>query len=326
MTATRPAERHSAPPIAAIVGPTGSGKSALALAVSQHVAIEILVADSRQIYRGMQIGTAGPDAVDRATVRHHLVDLADPGTPISAASWVAQARRVIPEVAARGHLAVLVGGSGLLVTSLLDGYQFSGAPDPDLRAKLAAEVAAVGVGPLAARLLASDPVTAARVDLRNPRRVTRALERLAGGEVSAASPRSEPWPGPIARIGLARTREVLHRRIGERAAWLFANGLLDEVQALLETGLDPRRPPMTSHGYGEAARVLAGEWSLDQAIDVTALRTRQYARRQMTWFGRDSRITWLDAGDRPGDDPQLVELAAGMLGALSSEQRPRLPD
>ncbi len=314
-----PAARRTRPssPIAALVGPTGSGKTELSLALARRVPVEIMVADSRQVYRGMEIGTAKPGPAARAAVPHHLLDLVDPGEPFSVAGWVTEARRLVPEIAARGRLPLLVGGSGLYVAALLDGYLLELAPQPAQRAELAAELAVVGVGPLADRLRRVDPLAARRVDLANPRRVTRALERstTAGGG-AAPAPGAQAWPGRVARIGLSRPREVLYRRIDERAAWLFANGLLAEVQALLEAGHDPRRPPLTGHGYGEAARHLAGEWSLEEAVAVTARRTRQYAKRQITWFGRDRRIVWLAAGDLPGDDPGLVEEADRLIRAL----------
>lgn len=307
----------ASPPIAAIVGPTGSGKTELALALAQRQPVEILVADSRQLYRGMDIGTAKPDAAARAAVPHHLLDLVEPDSPFTVADWVAAARRLIPEIAARGRLPLLVGGSGLYVDALLDGYLLALAPLPAQRARLAAELATMGVGPLAERLRREDPKAAQRIDLRNPRRVTRALERLeSSGGGPVPTPRTQPWPGRVGRIGLSRPREVLYQRIDERAAWLFANGLLDEVQSLLDAGHDPRRAPLTSHGYSEAARHLAGEWSLGEAVAVTARRTRQYAKRQTTWFGRDRRIVWLSAGDRPGDEPSLVAEAHTVLRAL----------
>jgi tRNA dimethylallyltransferase len=304
-------------PIAAIVGPTGSGKTELSLALARRFPVEILIADSRQVFRGMNIGTAKPDAAARASVPHHLVDLVDPDQPFSVAQWVAQARRLVPEIASRGRLPLVVGGSGLYLDALLDGYTFELEPEPVPRAELAAELAAVGVEPLADRLREVDPSTARRIDLNNPRRVTRALERsAAAGGGAAPHPSSRPWPGRVARIGISRPREVLYRRIDERAAWLFANGLLDEVRTLLEAGNDPRRAPLTGHGYGEAARHLAGEWSREEAVAATARRTRQYAKRQSTWFGRDRRIVWLAAGDRPGDDPDLVDEADRLLRAL----------
>jgi tRNA dimethylallyltransferase len=290
------------PALAAIVGPTGSGKTDLSLAV----------ADSRQVYRGMDIGTAKPDAKARAAVPHHLLDLVEPGEPFSVAAWAAQGRRVAGEVAGRGHLPLLVGGSGLYLTAVLDGYAFGPAPSPDVRARLRAELEHRGLEPLVERLRARDPATAAVIDLRNPRRVERALERLSAGGAGAA----EPAAGRVRLIGIQRPTAVLNHRIDERAAWLFGNGLLEEVRILLDAGHDPRRAPLTGHGYGEAARYLAGEWSLEEAVATTARRTRQYAKRQRTWFRRDPRILWLAAGDGPADDSVLVAEATRLLDEL----------
>lgn len=314
-SAVRPAS--ASPPIGAVVGPTASGKTELSLALAARQLIEVLVADSRQVFRGMDVGTAKPGAAARAAVPHHLIDLVEVGEPFSVADWLVEARRLIPEVASRGRLPLVVGGSGLHIDALLDGYRLELPPDPERRAELAAELERAGVEPLAERLTRLDPVAAARIDLRNPRRVTRALERVAaGGGGAAPLQQRQPWPGRTARIGLWRPREVLYRRIDERAAWLFEHGLLDEVGALLEAGNDPHRAPLTSHGYSEAARYLAGEWSLEEAVAMTARRTRQYAKRQTTWFGRDRRVVWLAAGDLPGDDPGLVEEADRLLRAL----------
>jgi tRNA dimethylallyltransferase len=266
----------------------------------------------------MDIGTAKPDAAARAAVLHHLLDLVMPGEPFSVASWADAARRVLPEVRARGRLPLVVGGSGLYLAALLDGYTFGPAPRPEQRADLNAELAIAGVGALAARLEAIDPAAAARTDLRNPRRVARALERAA----APASAAARPWSGPARLLGVNRPTDVLNRRIDERAEWLFAHGLLDEVRALLDAGHDHRKAPLTSHGYGEVARYLTGEWSLDEAVSVTARRTRQYAKRQRTWFRRDPRIVWLAAGDGPADDPSLVAQAAAVLEGLLAEVAP----
>jgi tRNA dimethylallyltransferase len=302
----------SPPVLGAIVGPTGSGKTDLSLALARRIPLEILVADSRQVYRGMDIGTAKPDASARATAPHHLVDLVDPGEPFSVAAWAREARRVAGEVAGRGRLPLLVGGSGLYLAAVLDGYAFGPPPSPAARALLRVELEHGGLEPLVERLRAQDPGTAAAIDLRNPRRVERALERLVAEGGGAAVPSA----GPLRLIGLERPTAVLNGRIDNRAAWLFANGLLDEVRTLLDAGHDPHRAPLTGHGYGEAARYLAGEWSLEEAVAMTALRTRQYAKRQRTWFRRDRRIVWLAAGDGPGDDPVLVAEAARLLDEL----------
>ena len=294
------------PPLIGIVGPTASGKSELALALGRTWPVEILVADSRQVYRGMDIGTAKPDAAARAAVAHHLLDLVDPDTSFSVAQWVALARSLIPHIADRGRIPMVVGGTGLYVAGLLDGHDYGSQPFPaELRARLASQLAADGLGPLATRLRAVDPVTAERTDLHNPRRVVRALERaeMGSGRVRRSN---QPYGGRLALIGIDRPRDVLYRRIDERTAEFFATGLLGEVRGLLEAGMKADMRPMTGHGYQEAARHLAGEWSLDQAVEVTALRTRQYAKRQLSWFRRDPRIEWLPAGDDPADSQDVV--------------------
>ena len=306
------------PPLIGIVGPTASGKTDLALALARTWPVEILVADSRQVYRGMDIGTAKPDAAARAAVPHHLLDLVDPDEPFTVAQWVERARAVLPEIAARGRIALLVGGTGLYVSALVDGHDYASQPwTPEVRARLADELEADGLPALAERLAELDPEAATRIDLRNPRRVLRALERIEGGGAGVA-PSGEPYAGRVALVGISRPRHVLYGRIDARAAWLFANGLLDEVRALRDAGFGPELRPMTGHGYGEAARYLAGEWALDRAIEVTARRTRQYAKRQLTWFGRDPRILWVPADDRPADAPVVLDAAQRVLAAAVS--------
>jgi tRNA dimethylallyltransferase len=297
------------PPLAAVVGPTASGKSALAMALAERLGAEILAADSRQVYRGMDIGTAKPSATDRRRVRHHLLDLVTPDQAFSVADWLGAARGALDELRAHGGLPLVVGGTGLYVTSLVDGHRYEAQPwSPDLRRRLLDALEAEGVAALAKRLLRLDPLVAERTDLRNPRRVVRALERaeLAGGP-AGDTVRAEAYPGRVVVLALARPRATLYERIDERAAAIFEAGLVDEVRRLLEAGYGPELPPLTGHGYREAARYLAGEWSLDEAVAVTARRTRQYAKRQLSWFGRDRRIVWLPAGQRPANDPALVD-------------------
>lgn len=275
------------------------------------------MADSRQVYRGMDIGTAKPDAAARAAVPHHLLDLANPDASFTLADWLDRARQLVPDIWAGGRLPLLVGGTGLYVSALVDGYQLAGGPpSPELRRELATEAEQVGLAPLAERLIQLDAATAARTDLRNPRRVLRALERAiaAGGTMEA--PAAEAWPGHLALIGVERPRNVLNARIDARAAALFAGGLLDEVARLRDAGYGPDLAPLTGHGYREAHRVLAGEWSVEQAVAETARRTRQYAKRQLTWFRRDRRIVWLAAGDRPAAD--LGNQAADLVRRLTA--------
>lgn len=303
------------PPLLAVVGPTASGKTELALALARRLPVEILVADSRQVYLGMDVGTAKPDAAARAAVRHHLLDLVTPDRAFTLADWLSAARAVVAEVGDRGRLPMLVGGTGLYVSALVDGYALEVQPhEPALRARLAEKLDQAGLDTLAARLADLDPAAASRTDLRNPRRVLRALERAEAGGVGE-QPLAAPYPGRVALIGIDRPRDVLAARIDARARWLFAHGLLDEVRDLLAAGYDPELAPMSGHGYREAARHLAGEWSIEEAVDVTARRTRQYAKRQLTWFRRDRRIMWLAAGARPADTRALVAEAENLVRA-----------
>lgn len=292
-----------------MVGPTASGKTELALAISRHLPVEILVADSRQVYRGMDVGTASPDAAARAAVPHHLLDVVDPDEPFTVADWVRRTRRLVDEIAARGRVPMLVGGTGLYVSALVDGHDYAGqARSSEGRATLAEELLTSGLAPLAERLRRLAPEVAAGIDLRNPRRVLRALERLEAGERGA--PGGTPFEGPVALVALDRPRDVLYRRIDQRARRLFlADGLLDEVRRLLQAGHGPELRPMSGHGYHEAIAHLGGQLGLEEAIERTARRTRQYAKRQLTWFRHDPRVRWLAAGDRPADEPALVDEA-----------------
>jgi tRNA dimethylallyltransferase len=307
------------PPIGVLVGPTGSGKSDLALAIARRLPVEILAADSRQVYRGMDIGTAKPDHATRAAVPHHLLDLVAPDERFTVAGWVARARVLIPQIAARGHLPLVVGGTGLYVTALIDGYRFEGgAWSSERRDALLEELARNGVAALAARLAQSDPRTAARIDLRNPRRVVRALERAATNEESPGRGQgTEPYEGAFVMLGIRRPRAALQQRIDARTAAMFRSGLLDEVRALSDAGYGPDLVPLTGHGYREAARVMEGAWPVAQAVAETALHTRQYAKRQMTWFRRDRRIVWLEAGTGPADVSPLVDKALDLLRPLA---------
>jgi tRNA dimethylallyltransferase len=305
------------PPVLGIVGPTASGKTDLALALADRIPVEIIVADSRQVYRGMDIGTAKVSTSARQRVPHHLVDVVDPDVPFTVADWVDRARALIPGIASRGRLPLLVGGTGLYVSALLDGHDYAGQPwSPELRQRLADELETDGLDPLVARLRAADPAAAATIDVRNSRRVLRALERAEAG--GAGAPQSSAYAGPIALVGLDRPRAVLYRRIDERARELFDGGLLEEVRQLRAAGYGPELRPMTGHGYAEAAAYLEGEWTVDEAVAVTARRTRQYAKRQLTWFRRDPRVTWIPLGDGPADVDEVVDRAARVLRAALS--------
>ena len=253
---------------------------------------EIISADSRQVYRGMDVGTAKPTSADRARVAHHLIDVADPGERYDVSRYQRDARAALADVQARGHLAVVVGGTGLYVRALLDGLDLDAVPtDPELRAKL--EVEAARGADLHARLAAIDPEAATRVDARNLRRVIRYLEAsLLTGGVSAHWRRGDTVRA--VRIGLAPERAWLIDRIERRVRGMVDAGVLDEARGLMRRGVDARLPSMSAHGYVHWMAHLRGELDIERAVALTVRDTKAYSRRQMTWFRRDPAVRWID--------------------------------
>jgi tRNA dimethylallyltransferase len=278
--------------VVAIVGPTASGKSALALRAAQRSGGEIVSADSRQVYRGMDVGTAKPTAAERRRVPHHCIDLVDPREPYDAARYQRNGRAALADIAARGKMAYVVGGTGLYVRALLDGLLLDAAPtDPDLRAALDRRVAAEGGAALHRELAQLDPAAAERVDLRNERRVVRYLElALLAGRV----PIERGATIVARRIGLDPPRAWWDERIGARVRQMVDDGVLEETRGLVDKGVAPTLPSMSGHGYVHWAAHLRGEATLDAAIALTVKDVRAYSRRQMTWFRRDPDIRWVD--------------------------------
>ncbi len=253
---------------------------------------EIVSADSRQIYRGMDVGTAKPTRDEQARVAHHLIDIVDPGERYDVARYQRDARAALADIAARGRLAVVVGGTGLYVRALLDGLDLESVPtDPDMRARLEAE--AERGEDLHARLAAIDPEAAAKVDPRNVRRVVRYLEAsLITGGVSARWRRSVGIPA--IKIGLHPNRELLVERIERRVRAMLDQGVLAEARRLLDSRIDPRLPSMSAHGYVHWMSHLRGEIDRAGAVALTVRDTKAYSRRQMTWFRRDAEVRWCD--------------------------------
>ena len=278
--------------VVAIVGPTASGKSTLALRAAERSGGEIVSADSRQVYRGMDVGTAKPTADERRRVPHHCIDLVDPREPYDAARYQRDGRAALADIEARGTVAYVVGGTGLYVRALLDGLLLDAAPtDPDLRAALERRAEVEGGRALHRELVAIDPAAAERVDPRNARRVVRYLElALLSGRV----PRERGAKVTARRIGLDPPRAWLDDRIGARVRQMVDDGVLEETRRLVDAGVDPRLPSMSGHGYVHWAAHLRGELGLDAAIAATARDVRAYSRRQMTWFRRDPDIRWID--------------------------------
>ena len=287
------------PPLLVIAGATATGKTGLAIRVAGHlidegIPTEIISADSRQVYRGLDIGTAKATVEERKGIPHHGLDLVDPDAPFSLADFVDHATRALAGVGTRGGLAILVGGTGLYVRALLDGLDLASVPtDPVLRARIEAEAERDGGDALHRRLRELDPEAAARVDARNVRRVVRYVEAaLLTGGLTASWRRD----GAIAatRIGLVPPRETLIAAIEARVRRMVRDGVLEETRALVARALDPAMPSLTGHGYVHWARHIEGSLSLEEAIDLTVRDTRRYSRRQMTWFRRDREVRWID--------------------------------
>lgn len=289
----------------AVVGPTGSGKSDLAVSLALELGGEVINADSMQFYRGMDIGTAKITDDERRGVPHHLLDILDVTEEASVSDFQQQARALIADIHARGKRAILAGGSGLYVRAALDILEFPGT-DPAIRRRLEAELETTGAAPLRERLEAVDPVSAGR--LGDARRIIRALEvfELTGRPFSSFMPTRE-YAQPAVQIGLEVDREQLRERLARRVHTMVDSGLLDEVRELDAAGLRRGRTAPRALGYAQFLKVLDGESVAAQAAEETVVATRQFARRQLTWFRADPRIHWLD-----WRDPELVPKAAAL--------------
>lgn len=287
-------------PLVAVVGPTGSGKSELGLALAGELNGEIINADAMQFYRGMDIGTAKVPVSERRGIPHHLLDVLDITDEASVAAFQVQARGVIEDIRRRGRLPVLVGGSGLYLRAALDVLEFPGT-DPAVRKRLETELADTGEAGLRTRLAAVDPYSAGRQ--LDARRLVRALEvhEVTGRPFSSFMPQRR-YHQPALQLGLEVDRELLKDRLARRVHSMVEGGLLDEVRRLDQAGLRGGRTASRALGYAQFLQVLDGEATEAAAAEDTVAATRRFARRQLTWFRADPRITWLD-----WQDPALVE-------------------
>ena len=298
------------PPVVAVVGPTATGKTALAVELARRLGGEVVNADSMQLYRGMDIGTAKPDVTERGGVPHHLLDLWHVRQPASVADYRDLARAEIDRLRAAGTVPLLVGGSGLYVRAVLDELEFPGT-DPTVRARLEAELAEVGPARLHERLAGVDPAAAEAVLPSNGRRIVRALEvvELTGGPVRAQLP--EPRPHyPAVVLGLDRDPAELDERIALRVDRMWAAGFVAEVAALATDGL--REGPTASRalGYAQVLAQFDGELTPEEARERTVSTTRRFVRRQRSWFRRDPALTWFDAAR-----PDLVDAVISAIPA-----------
>lgn len=300
--------------LVAVVGATGTGKSQLSLDLADRLReagreVHIVNADAMQLYRGMDIGTAKVPVEERRGIPHHLLDVLEPREEASVARYQTEARGVIGEILDRGDVAILVGGSGLYVSSVLYDFQFPGT-DPAIRARLEAELDAEGPGQLHRRLRTIDPAAAEAIGAANGRRLVRALEviELTGGLFGAGLPAETELWRPSVTIGLRTDRARLVERLDERVLGMWRDGLVAEVERLLPAGFGVTAS--RAIGYAQAVAQSQGELTEQQAIEQAAALTRRYARRQVSWFGRYRQTHWLDA-----DDPDRVTGALAALGA-----------
>jgi tRNA dimethylallyltransferase len=278
-----------------IVGPTASGKSDLAVELALRLGGEVVNADSMQLYRGMDVGTAKLGMDERRGVPHHLLDIWDVTETASVADYQRRAREAIARIHERGRVPLLVGGSGLYVRAVIDDLDFPGT-DPELRARLEAELAEVGPAALHARLAACDPVAAASILPSNGRRIVRALEvtEMTGRPFSASMPSYDDAEDDAAQVGLAVPRPELDERIAVRVERMWSAGLVDEVRRLEPYGLRSGPTASRALGYAQVLRFLSGEWTEERAREETVRATRRFARRQESWFRRDPRVRWID--------------------------------
>ncbi|NPC97424.1 tRNA (adenosine(37)-N6)-dimethylallyltransferase MiaA [Nocardioides sp. zg-DK7169] len=292
-------------PVVAVVGATASGKTALSLDLAERLGGEIVNTDAMQLYRGMDIGTAKLPAAERRGIPHHLLDTLSVREAASVAEFQGLARGVIARLRSAAKVPVLVGGSALYTRAVLDRFEFPGT-DPEVRARLEAELDTVGPAALHARLRQVDPEAAASILVENGRRVVRALEvvEITGRPFSASLPVLEYVDPHTVQVGVDIDRPTLDARIEQRVAQMFADGFVAEVERLLAEGLAEGRTAARAIGYREVAAHLAGELSEDEARERTVIATRRFARRQDGWFRKDPRIRWVRY-----DDPDRVERA-----------------
>ena len=295
----RPLATEAAPPLLVIAGPTATGKTGLAIDVARTLRVEgipaeIISADSRQVFRGLDIGTAKVTLADRQAVPHHGLDLVEPDEPFSVADFAAHVATVLPPIAAAGGLAILVGGTGFYLRAIARGLDTDALPfDPDIRRRIEADLATSSVTVSAERLVALAPRLAGSVDLRNPRRVARALEIA---EIVGDQPRppARGYGAPVAWLGLDVPDDLHRGWIAGRARAQFDVGLVDEA-AVLRGRFDPLLPAFTAIGYAEAWALLDGEIDRETAIERDVARNIAFAKRQRTWFRRERGIDWTNA-------------------------------
>lgn len=305
-------------PILIIAGPTGVGKSALGMRLASRGGGEVIAADCMQVYRGMDVGTGKPSQEERLAVPHHLLDVCDPAETFSASAFAGRARRLVEEIRGRGRLPLLVGGTGLYLRAFLKGGLAGPGADPAIRTRLASEAEASGLPALHARLRRLDPITADRVQVGDRFRIIRALElwEITGRLPSEIRPAlwDPPRMGVSAFLVLTRERAELYRIIDERCRRMWEGGLLEEVRRLLQAGCDPSARALQSLGYRQALACLQGRVSEGGPLADMQRATRNYAKRQLTWFRREPAAEWVTVAGWDWVEP-LAETLCARLAA-----------
>jgi tRNA dimethylallyltransferase len=296
-------DEDNRPPLLVLVGPTAVGKTALSLGIAKKFGCEIISGDSMQVYRRMDIGTAKLPPDDREGVPHHLIDILDPEEPFSVSMFQQLCAEKIEEIRSRGKLPFIVGGTGLYVESVCYGYTFQGdSGDEAFRGRMQAYAHEYGSEALHKRLLSVDPATASRIHPNDERRVIRALEvfETTGRTLSETQAQTrgdnKKSPYKLCLIGLTMEREALYRRIGQRVDGMMAEGLVEEVKSLLQSGVPRTAVSMQGLGYKEIGAYLSGETDLASAVELLKRDTRHYAKRQLSWFRHMNDLTWADVG------------------------------
>ena len=306
-------------PVVFVVGPTAVGKSRLALALARRFSGELINADSRQVYQQMDIGTAKPSPDEQGLVRHHLLDILDPGENFDLASFLSLAHASMQDIRDRSNLPIVVGGSGQYIWALVEGWRVPEVPPhPQFRQTKLEEAERNGPLSVYQQLQDADPTRAAQLDPRNLRRVIRALEVNQYGQRPGPAPEQKYRPlENCLIIGLTMEREVLYQRINDRVDQMLAAGLVEEIRALAAEGYRLGQGPLSSPGYRELGQYLASEISLDEAVQRTKFQTHRLVRRQYSWFKlRDERINWLD-GASSGLENQATNLVYDFLSGRS---------
>jgi tRNA dimethylallyltransferase len=292
-----------------LTGPTGSGKTALAVDLVERFGGEVVSCDSRQVYTYLDIGTAKPDPNELRRARHHLIDYVDPAEPYTVTRYRDDADAVLPDLAQRNQIAWVVGGSWHYIQALVDRIEPPKVPpSPELRAELEREAAEHGPEALHARLATLDPTAAAAIDRRNVRRVVRALEvTLTLGRPFSEVGRARGSPLPALKLALSMPRPVLYERVDRRVDAMIAAGWVDEVRSLIARGYDETLPSLSSHGYREMMAVARGTMSLEEAAQKTKWMVHAYIRRQTSWLKQQPEYHWIEAG------PDAVEQASSLV-------------